>query len=71
MHVHQVALAPLPPTLDLATLPPSAEEVARTEAALAERARRVTGAGLSCATFATFGRAAEIFRKSVDLPALG
>jgi nucleotide-binding universal stress UspA family protein len=68
VHVHEVAMTPLPPTLDLATLPPQAEEVARTEAALAEREQAVEHAGVRCTTYAAFGRPAdEVVRRAVEL----
>src|SRR6185369_7086573 len=68
MHVHEIALTPLPPTLDLATLPPPPEQVARTEAALAERERAVAGKGVPCTSYTTFGRPAdEVLRRATEV----
>jgi nucleotide-binding universal stress UspA family protein len=68
MHVHEIALTPLPPTLDLATLPPPPEQVARTEAALAQRERAVAEKGVPCKSYATFGRPAEeVVRRATEV----
>jgi universal stress protein A len=68
VHVHQMRVASVPPTLEMATLPPSAEEVGRTEAALAERAAQVKAAGIACETYAAFGDPAEeVVRRASEL----
>jgi nucleotide-binding universal stress UspA family protein len=59
VHVHVVRNVSLPPTLDIATRPPPAEEVVRGEQALTEKAHAVRAAGVACETFATFGPAAD------------
>jgi nucleotide-binding universal stress UspA family protein len=70
VHVHPVTSLPVPPTLDVTTRPPGAEEVTRTETALNDWAARVRQAGVPCETYAAFGAPAEeIVRRAGELPA--
>jgi nucleotide-binding universal stress UspA family protein len=54
-----VIVAPVPPALDLAVVPPRPEQVAEGETALAERAVWVKEAGVPCETVARFGNPAD------------
>lgn len=67
-HVHPPRIAPVPPTLDIARLPPGADEVAAAEVALAERVARVKDADVPCEGHSRFGLpAAEVVARVAEL----
>ena len=67
LHVHKVTTTSMPPTLDIVTVPPSAQEVGAGEEALAERVHRVRQAGIAVEGESRFGRPEdEIVRRAVE-----
>ena len=59
LHVHQVDATPIPPTLDIVTEIPRAEDVARAEQSLVEQSHVVRDAGVVCRTQSAFGAPAQ------------
>jgi nucleotide-binding universal stress UspA family protein len=66
LHVHSIQASPVPPTLEVARIPPSAKEVSRAEVMMLERADQVRAAGVACQTESRFGTPAEEIVKRAD-----
>lgn len=58
-HVHPVSVTPVVPALELASIPPSAKEIAEGEMQLAERVAQAKAAGVACEGQTAFGSAPE------------
>jgi len=68
IHIHEMQVASVPPTLDLAPMPPSAASVGKAETALTERVARIRAQGLNCESTALFGRPdEEVVRRAQQL----
>ncbi|HEY0710456.1 MAG TPA: universal stress protein [Polyangia bacterium] len=68
LHVHAIQSTPMPPTLDVARIPPSAKDVSRAEVMMLDRADRVRAAGVPCQTESRFGSAAdEIVKRAEEI----
>ena len=69
LHVHKVTTSSVPPTLDMVSIPPAAQEVSDAEVALSERVKRVKAAGIACEGESRFGRPEEeIVRRAAETP---
>jgi nucleotide-binding universal stress UspA family protein len=69
-HIHVVRTVPIPPTLDLVTLRPTPEEVARAEESLAQQTKLAKDAGVECSSYSSFGVPAdELARRATEIGA--
>jgi nucleotide-binding universal stress UspA family protein len=70
LHVHKFVSSPLPPTMEVAQLSPTAKAVAEAEAALADQVARVRAAGLPCDGESRFGQPGEqIAKRALEIAA--
>lgn len=68
LHIHSIQATPVPPTLEVARIPPSAKEVSTAEVDMVERAKQVRDAGVACQTESRFGTAAdEIVKRAAEI----